>query len=261
MAFIKKTWKDRRTEFPGRRRIKDVLTNEEKVVDVSRYEGEEYEIGDAYNAANMNDLEQRIADEFDILYGKIADSAWTGTTPDGVEYTLSMFLNELFLLYHPIAKSLITTVSEWTKSVWNRPDAGESYSSNTSFTISGGRLNLSCKSNAGYADYWSAIQITSAAIDLTGYKKLDITASEALWGNGTSYYGSNVSIILKNKADGKETTLWTDTAQGYTDAKQASINKEFDVSKYIGKYLLIIALYANNRSASSINFTNLELTT
>ena len=212
--------------------------------------------GSVLDARQGKILDERITG----LYSEIADSAWTGTTPDGVEYTLSMFLNELFLLYHPSAKSLITTVSEWTKSVWNRPDAGAGYTSNTLFTISGGRLNLSCKSNAGYANHWSAIQITSAAIDLTGYKKLVITASEALWGNGTSYYGSNVSIILKNKADGKETTLWTDTAQDYTDAKQASINKEFDVSKYIGKYLLIIALYANNRSASSISFSQIELT-
>lgn len=64
MAFVKKTWKDRMTEFPGRRKLKDVHTQVETVVDVTRNEGSVYETGDAYNAANMNNLEQRIADEF-----------------------------------------------------------------------------------------------------------------------------------------------------------------------------------------------------
>lgn len=171
-----------------------------------------------------------------------------------------MFLSELFAIYHPNAKGLITTVSDWAKASWNRPDAGSSYSRSESFTI-GNALTLSCKSEAGYANHWSAIQITSAAIDLTGYKKLNIIGSETLWGNGSSYYGSNASIVLKNQADNKETTVWSDTAQGYTDTKQATINKEFDVSKYIGKYLIIIVLYANPRSSSSITLTKLELTT
>lgn len=72
---------------------------------------------------------------------------------------------------------------------------------------------MSFKSNAGYANHWSAIRIASVAIDLTGYKKLDIVGSETLWGNGVSYYGSNTTIILKNKANGKETAVWSDTAQ------------------------------------------------
>lgn len=202
-----------------------------------------------------------LTDQITGLYSEIADSAWTGTAPDGTEYTLSMFLNELFSIYHPSAKSLITTVSDWAKSVWNRPDAGESYSRSESFAIGSGTLTLSCKSDAGYANHWSAIQITSAAIDLTGYKKLSIVGSEILWGNGSSYYGSNASIVLKKQVDNKETTVWSDSASGYTDTKQASINKEFDVSNYIGKYLIIVVLYANNRATSSISLTKLELTT
>ena len=36
--FSKKNWKDRVVEFPGRRRIRDVATGEEKVLYVSRNE-------------------------------------------------------------------------------------------------------------------------------------------------------------------------------------------------------------------------------
>lgn len=60
MQFQKKTWKDRLSEFPGRRKLKDVNTNAESVYDVSRAEGETFQAGDAFSAENMNDLEQRI---------------------------------------------------------------------------------------------------------------------------------------------------------------------------------------------------------
>jgi hypothetical protein len=60
MAFTKKTWKDRLTEYPTRRRItKSDGTSE--LVTVSREEGTVSQAGDAFSAANMNDLENRIA--------------------------------------------------------------------------------------------------------------------------------------------------------------------------------------------------------
>lgn len=65
MAFVKKTWRDRLSEFPGRRKLKDVNTEMESVCDVTRAEGELFQSGDAYNAENMNDLEGRIEVAFD----------------------------------------------------------------------------------------------------------------------------------------------------------------------------------------------------
>lgn len=58
MAFVKKTWKDRVVQYPNRRTINDGYTT--KVVTVGRDEGTITEAGDAFNAANMNDLENRI---------------------------------------------------------------------------------------------------------------------------------------------------------------------------------------------------------
>ena len=60
MAFVAKTWKDRISEYPNRRTIDDGYTT--KTVTVGRDEGAVTEAGDAFNAANMNDLENRIAD-------------------------------------------------------------------------------------------------------------------------------------------------------------------------------------------------------
>lgn len=60
MSFVKKTWKDRQSEYPNRR----TLTSEDgsaQLVTVSREEGAITEEGDAFNAENMNDLEERIA--------------------------------------------------------------------------------------------------------------------------------------------------------------------------------------------------------
>jgi hypothetical protein len=58
MAFVKKTWKDRISEYPNRRTINDGFVT--KQVTVGRDEGNITEEGDPFNASNMNDLEDRI---------------------------------------------------------------------------------------------------------------------------------------------------------------------------------------------------------
>lgn len=63
MGWIKKVWKDRMAEYPTRRRLtKTDGTNE--IVTVSREEGQISQEGDAFSAANMNDLETRINEGF-----------------------------------------------------------------------------------------------------------------------------------------------------------------------------------------------------
>lgn len=66
MAFEKKEWKDRLVEFAGRRKLNNTVTGESAVVDVERAEGQISQVGDAFSAENMNDLEQRIADGFAV---------------------------------------------------------------------------------------------------------------------------------------------------------------------------------------------------
>lgn len=70
MAFKKKTWLDRIAEYPTRRRLKKSNGTDE-IVTVSREEGTISQEGDAFSAANMNDLEKRIDDEFNSLNLKL----------------------------------------------------------------------------------------------------------------------------------------------------------------------------------------------
>lgn len=66
MGFTKKTWKNRIAEYINRRRLtmEDGSTN---LVTVARDEGTISQEGDAFNAANMNDLENRIEEGFDEI--------------------------------------------------------------------------------------------------------------------------------------------------------------------------------------------------
>ena len=73
MAFVTKTWKDRLVEYAGRRKLKNVATGEEILMDVSRSEGTVNQAGDAFSAANMNNLEQRIKTEFDSVNSSLQD--------------------------------------------------------------------------------------------------------------------------------------------------------------------------------------------
>lgn len=58
MSFNKKTWVDRQSEYPTRRKL--VSTGNENEYDVTRAEGTITQEGDALNAENLNDLEERI---------------------------------------------------------------------------------------------------------------------------------------------------------------------------------------------------------
>lgn len=73
MAFVTKTWKDRLVEYAGRRKLKNVATGEEVLMDVSRSEGTVSQAGDAFSAANMNNLEQRIKNEFDTVNSSLQE--------------------------------------------------------------------------------------------------------------------------------------------------------------------------------------------
>ena len=86
MAFVTKTWKDRLVEYAGRRKIKNVATGEETLVDVSRSEGTVSQAGDAFSAANMNNLEQRIKNEFDTVNSSLADGQITFSVVNGDPY-------------------------------------------------------------------------------------------------------------------------------------------------------------------------------
>ena len=89
MAYVKKTWKPRISQYPGRRRV--VGTGEANTYDITRAEGTVTQTGDAFSAANMNDLETRIGNEFtainnNLLAGYVSKNVAAGAT---VEHAVS----------------------------------------------------------------------------------------------------------------------------------------------------------------------------
>lgn len=71
-AWAKKVWKDRKTEYPTRRTLTKTNGSQE-IVTVARNEGNVSQEGDAFSAANMNDLEERIDAGFTAVNGKFAN--------------------------------------------------------------------------------------------------------------------------------------------------------------------------------------------
>jgi hypothetical protein len=82
MAFNKFNWIDRLSEYPSRRKVIDTATQGENVVDIYRDEGTVAKEGTAFDAENMNDLEERIANMFPVSI----ENGGTGaaTAPDAL---------------------------------------------------------------------------------------------------------------------------------------------------------------------------------
>ncbi|MDU6348396.1 MAG: hypothetical protein E6593_16825, partial [Clostridium sp.] len=75
MAYQKKVWKNRMSEFPNRRRLEP--TGIENTYDVVRAEGNVTETGDPFAEDSMNDLEERIA--AGLAEGSISTATHTRT--------------------------------------------------------------------------------------------------------------------------------------------------------------------------------------
>lgn len=100
MAFSKKTWKNRLSEFPSRRKLTHSDDTEE-YVNVERAEGEVTEAGDSFNAGNMNDLEERIEAGFSDINGLKYEEL---TTRDGSSEMCSVNANFLTVGYLSVFK-------------------------------------------------------------------------------------------------------------------------------------------------------------
>lgn len=96
MGFTQKTWKDRVTEYPTRRTLTKTDGTSE-LVTVARAEGNVSVEGDAFNAATMNDLEERIAEGFSgsdladtVPYNLIPFPYYEGShTDNGIDYVVN----------------------------------------------------------------------------------------------------------------------------------------------------------------------------
>lgn len=94
MAFEVKEWTDRQVQYPGRRKLMPTII--ENVYDIERAEGTVSEPGNAFDAANMNDLEARIKAAFESIrdtdiFVVDKNNHFTAEKLDGVLDELFMF--------------------------------------------------------------------------------------------------------------------------------------------------------------------------
>ena len=89
MSFKQKTWNDRISEYPTRRTLTDVSDNTTKTVNVAREEGTISQEGDAFSAANMNDLEGRIADGFSTLSQDSLKMSSSNPSSDSIKFGIN----------------------------------------------------------------------------------------------------------------------------------------------------------------------------
>ena len=90
MAFIKKTWKDRLSEFPKRWKLKLLSSSgANQSVELELDDGTVITQGDRFNAATMNDLEQRIEDAFNSSSAGVSsfNSRSGAVTPASGDYS------------------------------------------------------------------------------------------------------------------------------------------------------------------------------
>ncbi len=93
MAYEKKTWKNRQSEFPNRRTMTPV-DGQENTYDVTRNEGLVMEDGDAFDQATMNDLENRVESGISeagvyTYTALLRLDAWSGSAEAGYTQTVA----------------------------------------------------------------------------------------------------------------------------------------------------------------------------
>lgn len=178
MAFKKKIWKDRLVEFSGRRLLKRISgsADSQMVVDVTRNEGTVSQAGDAFSAANMNDLEQRIADEFNSVSTVL-------TALNTNSQRIRVYVGSDGKL-HFVNSAGADTVLNFSQS---KVYIGTFQ--NTTSDRDGTTVYLS-----NYIDWWASVK-SYAVQPLTGSNS-DVSLNDAYWYPEVSYDASNGALTV-----------------------------------------------------------------
>lgn len=202
MAYSQKTWVDRVAESPNRRTITiESQTSTTIIGTVQRTEGEISKEGDAFNAENMNDLEERIAagldekldgqkleTDLDVILSKTAAD---GSAPDC--YAIK-------LLYDELKKS----VADGKKLIADAISAQGITTATSSMTFTELAAAIKTTGNTRYSNGYN-----------TGYTKgkEDGTAAGTTSGYNTGYAAGKADGITY--ADGRTNTSSANYKAGY----------------------------------------------
>lgn len=112
--FEKKLWSDRLSEYPTRRVLTDFTTRQEQIVEVARSEGTIMQEGDTFSQENMNGLENRIADAFNLLYKMAGFEEYA----EDVTYIRNDYCVNDNKLYKCIIAEGTETIGEFSPASW-----------------------------------------------------------------------------------------------------------------------------------------------
>ena len=156
MAFVKKLWKNRVSDYPTRRLITPVGQGDAFVAEIERNEGTITEEGDPFNAATMNDLEQRIEDGIGAGSAAIAPEETSSTASRA--YSVNQFLIYNDKLYKVIATiqqgaSLVPDTNIQEDTVGAELTAGITANNSQNNSINGLNGQLAYAGTKFYFDY------------------------------------------------------------------------------------------------------------
>ena len=207
MAFVTKTWKDRLVEYAGRRKLKNVATGEEILMDVSRSEGTVNQAGDAFSAANMNNLEQRIKTEFDsvnsslgvLKFGIDSDGNY-GYIKDGAD-TVTPFKSGFIIPYAAGSRDANTNVLDLRLNVEGYNKLKFDYhcvivfNPYTEIYGSNDGINYNIIKHIQHDSDWKTVNVLDIELNIEKYKYIKLYWSSAAATGGSRYaYLENIVV-------------------------------------------------------------------
>ena len=237
MAFEKKTWKNRIAEYINRR----LLTKEDgstELVTVARDEGQVSQEGDAFNADNMNDLEQRISDEFDSLNQSLNDTK--KSVSDGKSSIASAITNNGVTTASDA--TFATLASSVQALATNRYNVGRTQGRSD---VTGSPNSYSLYTKSQYdSNYTSGYNAGVSATENKG-------GNCAIWLYGASsslkglYYDENCFSRSGNTLYIKKSGTYYIATTGYTTGSNVNVNGNNryvgDISAYNGGYSVYLS--------------------
>lgn len=194
MAFSLKTWVDRISEFPNRRKLD--RTGITDTYDVTRSEGKVSVEGNKFNASEMNDLENRISTEFTTQSNSLA--AHTTDTSAHVTLLSCARIGTVQTIQGTIATSglmpcvLVVQVNS-------------TYVSGDTFKVNGVAYTAQTSSGTALASgTFAAGAKVNVTLDVTNkiisFPKLGYTAADIGLGNVDNTHDANKSVNYANTA-------------------------------------------------------------
>ena len=240
MSFKQKTWKDRISEHPTRRTLTDVSNNTTKTVDVAREEGTISQEGDAYSAANMNDLEQRVADGFSTLSQDSVKIATKNTTSDSIAFGIDSNGNYGYI------KEGADTVTPFK----SQKDIDNAYNSGVS--AADARVNTSSASyNSGYTNGYRSkkLMLLSSGTIHGG----DSNAASPTYKTQTYKFNKNydqVIVVCNSCRDIKDD--YGEMTMSYSGSGSIQVLSDDKISKFSSATRVIIRQITNVSANDSI---------